>query len=464
MIVTFDCRKCGTRIEVDVDAGPQVMCAACHAINEVPPPHIGADTTIGGFRLIRRIGRGGMGDVYFAHQTSLNREAAVKVLHRSLCRDPVFVARFLREVRLVARLEHPNIVKAYEAGEDCGFRYLAMAYVDGVTLEQCLRRRGPIPETEALDIALQVARALDYAWREHRLLHRDLKPANIMLDQRGLARLMDFGISRSLTDAPGKVTRAGLIVGTPNYMSPEAIQNQPDLDFRSDLYSLGATLYHVLTGQLPYAGRNFADTLRRRGSLEPLPHPQDANPALSEPCVALLTRMLEPDPARRHESWQALMSDIEQVIRGRMPEPPPSDPTTGEGRRKADSTPMTSPLRRSQLATRVLSRNRRKTIVALVAVAGALLALDIWLVIRMLKRRAERRSSPTPEAPAAGAPPPAADTEPPGRATADSQKRIRRSALRPVAEAPRIQPAGWPPPFRAPEGSSGARCRGIDAA
>jgi len=425
MIVPFDCRKCGTRIEVDVEAGPQAMCAACHAINDVPPPHVGADTTIGGFRLIRRIGRGGMGDVYFAHQASLNREAAVKVLHRSLCRDPVFVARFLREVRLVARLEHPNVVKAYEAGEDCGFRYLAMAYVDGVTLEQRLRRRGPIPETEALDIALQVARALDYAWREHRLLHRDLKPANIMLDQRGLARLMDFGISRSLTDAPGKVTRSGLIVGTPNYMSPEAIQNRPDLDFRSDLYSLGATLYHVLTGQLPYAGRNFADTLRRRGSLEPLPHPQDANPALSEPCVSLLTRMLEPDPARRHESWQALISDIEQVIRGRMPEPTPSDAMVDAGRRQADVTPTTSLLRRSRLATHILSRNRRKTIVALVAVAGALLALDIWLVIRIRKRGSEKRPSPPPEMPAAVEPAIAADSEPRDGAAADSSAEDR---------------------------------------
>jgi len=400
MIVAFDCRKCGTKIEVDLDAGPKVMCAACHAINDVPPPHIGTDVTIGGFRLIRRIGRGGMGDVYFAHQASLNREAAVKVLHRSLCHDPIFVGRFMREVRLVARLDHPNIVKAYEAGEDCGFRYLAMAYVDGVTLERRLKRRGPLPETDALETALQLARALDYAWREHRLLHRDVKPANIMLDQRGVARLMDFGISRSLAEPSEKVTRSGLLVGTPNYMSPEAIQNRPDLDFRSDLYSLGATLYHVLTGQLPYAGRNFAETLRRRGSREPLPHPQDANPALSEPCVALLTRMLEPEPAHRHDSWQTLIADLEQVIGGRMPKPRPAEASSGDAPR-ADATPSTSLLRTSMLATRVLSRNRRKTKAVLISLAVALLALDIWLLIRIRRRRGAVRPAPTAAAPGA---------------------------------------------------------------
>ncbi len=385
MILSFVCRKCGTKIEADADAGPRVQCGACQALNTVPPPFIAPDVVIGGFRLIRRMGRGGMGDVYFAQQLSLKREAAVKILHRALTRDPVFLARFTREVRLTARLEHPNIVPAFEAGMDCGFHYLAMAFVDGETLEQRIRRRGPMPEVEALRRALDIARALDYAWTEHRLIHRDIKPANVITDRRGVTRLMDFGISLSLGGDRGKVTRSGLVVGTPNYMSPEAIARPNEADFRSDIYSLGATLYHAVTGQLPFAGENFAETLRRRHSAEPLPHPHDANPALSEPLVALLAEMMEPDPARRPSSWGELIADIERALAGRMPEPGVRTDARNV------SAPTTSRLRTSALATHLLSRRRRLILTILLALAFALLVLDIWLLLRMSRgRRAQR--------------------------------------------------------------------------
>ena len=357
------------------------MCAACGQLNDVPPPHVAPDTVIGGYRLIRRIGRGGMGDVYFAYQLSLSREAALKILHPALSRDPVFVGRFLREARLVARMDHPNIVKAFGAGEELGFHYLAMAYVDGTPLERRLRRR-PLSEMEALELALQVARALEYAWDEHHLVHRDLKPANLLLEAGGRVRLMDFGISRSLTDAHGRVTWPGLLVGTPNYMSPEALTGRPDVDFRSDVYSLGATLYHALTGRLPYAGRNVAETLRRRSAQTALPHPQDENPSLSDPCVALLTRMLEPRPERRSSSWAETADDIERVIQGQMP-----GPALHAGAWPDGAPRRVSSLRGSLFATHVLSRHRRTVIAVLLGIAAVLFALDVWLVARLWMRR-----------------------------------------------------------------------------
>ncbi len=381
MIVSFICPHCQTRIEADAEAGPQVMCAACKCLTEVPPPHVAPNTVIGGYRLIRRIGRGGMGDVYFAFQLSLKREAALKILHPTLSRDPVFVSRFLRETHLVARLDHPYIVKAFNSGEDMGFHYLAMAYVDGSPLDRRIRQR-PLPETDALKMALGIAQALDYAWNEHHLIHRDLKPANIMLEKNGSVRLMDFGISLSLLDSHARVTRPGLLVGTPNYMSPEALVGQADLDFRSDVYALGATLYHALTGRLPYAGRNLAETLRQRGDNTPLPHPQDENPSLSEPCVALLTRMLDPVPERRSSSWAETAEDIQRVIFGEMPRH-----TRESDSARHSSAPITTALRRSSFATHVLSRRRRIMIGVLLTIASALFVLDVWLILRLILRR-----------------------------------------------------------------------------
>jgi serine/threonine protein kinase len=218
-----------------------------------------------------------------------------------------------------------------------------------------------------------------------------------MIDTRNVVRLMDFGISRTLADNRERVTRTGLLVGTPNYMSPESILNRDDLDFRSDIYSLGGTLYHVLTGQLPYAGRNFADTLRRRGSREPLPHPQDVNPSLSEPCVSLLNRMLDPDPAGRPPSWQGLISDIERTIRGEMPRPATGGIPAGRDRAAAPSERPPNALRRSLFATRLLSRHRRKTVALLLLIAGTLFVLDVFLILRIRARwRAQR--SPVPPA------------------------------------------------------------------
>ena len=173
-----------------------------------------------GFRLMRKVGTGGMGEVWLAKQISMEREIAIKLLSPQFSMDSSFIDRFMQEVRTTARLFHPNIVQAYHAGNFHGLYYLAVAYVDGVNLGDRLQIDKIIPEGQALTIMRAVAEALKYAWNEHRLMHRDLKPGNIMIDFEGHTMLMDFGISKSLDDADSMMTMNNAIVGTPYYMSP----------------------------------------------------------------------------------------------------------------------------------------------------------------------------------------------------------------------------------------------------
>jgi serine/threonine-protein kinase len=273
--------------------------------------------TIGGFEIIRMIGEGGMGEVYLARQLSLGRNVALKILPAQMKLRRGAAERFFKEVKLLARLDHANIVIAHEAGEDAGVMYLAMGYVDGESLEQKLKRSGPMMEDEALRIGAKLAGALDYAWTQHKLLHRDIKPSNVMLTASGELKLMDFGLAKCLQDDQA-LTLSGSVMGTPNYMSPEQVEGKVDLDCRADLYSLGATLYHMVTGKLPFAGSSVMETLRKQVG-EMLPDPRTVNPAVSENCVTLIEIMLSKDREQRHPDYKTLMDDIERVRAGQPP-------------------------------------------------------------------------------------------------------------------------------------------------
>jgi len=281
----------------------------------VPRTKLGPGTTVGGFRIKRLLGKGGMGEVYLARQLSMDRDVALKILPTSLTMDEEAVARFLQEVRMAARLEHPNIVTAHEAGEDSGVYYLAMSYVKGDTLGDLLADGGVLEERDALAITRRVASALAHAWNKHRMLHRDIKPANIILDEDGDPKLTDMGLCKSSADRVG-MTVTGTVMGTPNYMSPEQSEGREDLDFRADIYSLGATLYHMLSGNMPFDGSSMMEILRKQLS-ESLPDPRESNPEVSEACVGLLEIMLAKDPAKRHQSWEALIADIDCVLGGK---------------------------------------------------------------------------------------------------------------------------------------------------
>lgn len=258
-----------------------------------------------------------MGEVYLARQLSMDRDVALKILPSRLSADKEVATRFLNEARLLARLDHPHIVTAHEAGQDGGMLFMAMAFVKGEPLDRKLGRDGPLPERMALTLTRKIATALAYAWNEHRMLHQDIKPANILLDVNGEPKLADLGLSRRMASIPADPVSEP-ILGTPNYMSPEQIEGKISTDFRSDMYSLGTTLHHMLTGKLPFASEDMQETLRRQVE-ESLPDPRTFQLQISDKAVALLAKMLAKNPAHRHASWESLMDEIDHILGNRSP-------------------------------------------------------------------------------------------------------------------------------------------------
>ncbi len=298
-------------------AGEAVTCPQCRAKVTVPQARLGPGVTLGGFKIERLVGAGGMGEVYLARQLSMDRPVAIKIL-AAHARSREDKERFIQEVRTLARLEHPNIVTAHEAGEDGGHLYLAMGYVNGEALDRRLASQGRVPEREALKIVRKVGKALEYAWSEHRLLHRDVKPGNILIDAHGEPKLVDLGLAHSVQSSESGRAEKPRAAGTPNYMSPEQAEGRDDLDCRSDIYALGATLYHMLTGQLPYAADTPDETLRLKFA-EPLPDPRSFNPQVTPSCVALLTGMLSHERPERYSTWKELLTDVDRVLSGKPP-------------------------------------------------------------------------------------------------------------------------------------------------
>lgn len=318
MQITFSCASCQTHLQIEASAaGAEIRCPKCQASQTVPQKGLGPGVTVGGFLITRLLGKGGMGEVYLARQLSLDRDVALKILPHTITADKETVERFLNEVRILAKLEHPNIVTAYEAGVDDGVYYLAMGYVRGETLADYLKKRGPLPEAEALRLVAKLSGAMGYAWHKHQIIHRDIKPANIILDEAGEPKLADLGLTKSLREGGG-LTLSGTIMGTPSYMSPEQVEGKQDLDFRADIYALGATLYHMMTGKIPFEATTLMESLRKQAT-ETLPDPRQVVPAVSEGCARLLARMLAKVPGDRYPNWEALGGDLQRVSAGQLP-------------------------------------------------------------------------------------------------------------------------------------------------
>lgn len=269
--------------------------------------------TLGEFLLQRKLGAGGMGHVYLARQASLNRPVALKLLAPALVADPVALKRFEAEAHAVARLGHPNVVQVYALGEAGGRRYMALEYVEGRNLREYLARKGPPDVPVALSLLRQAAAALGAA-HEAGLVHRDVKPENILVTRKGVAKVADFGLSRAFADDDPRLTKSGVVVGTPLYLSPEQAQGKT-VDHRSDLYSLGVTAYHLLAGEPPFRGKaaldvalkHLTDTPRPLGEVRP-----DIPPELS----ALVHKLLAKDPADRHQSAREVLRDLAKVRDG----------------------------------------------------------------------------------------------------------------------------------------------------
>lgn len=271
---------------------------------------------IAGYEFEALIGKGAMGNVYRARQVSMDRTVAVKVLSPVYSKDERFVKRFLREARAAAKLNHRNIVLGLDVGESNGIYYYAMEYVNGTTSTKMLQKHGPFPEKKVLDIGLQVAKALEHA-NASNFIHRDVKPDNIMITPDGTAKLCDLGLAKQTT-GDSNLTLAGTSLGTPHYISPEQAQGSDNVDIRTDVYSLGASLFHLATGRIPFVGKNPATTMAMHIT-QPVEAPSKLNPGLSKNFDRLIMKMMEKEPARRPQSPSDLIRDFEAAIEGRAP-------------------------------------------------------------------------------------------------------------------------------------------------
>jgi serine/threonine protein kinase len=330
------CGKCGARISGDAT---REICSAClleHGLGRfdaellagvgdsspddgVPVPD-GKNAArsakivshFGDYELLEEIGRGGQGVVYRAHQKSLNRTVALKVIGLGPWTTETHLKRFRREAEAAAKLEHPNIVPIHEVGEQDGQCYFSMNFIEGGQLDEVVRRT-PISIRQAAELIAKIARTVQYA-HEHGILHRDIKSGNILLDAKGAPHLTDFGLAR-LVEAESTVTRTLDVMGTPSYMAPEqAAGEHSRISKATDVYGLGAVLYQLLTGQPPFAGGATYETIRLLRDTDPRP-PRLLNPKVDRELSTICLKCLEKDPQRRYSSALALAEDLEHWLK-----------------------------------------------------------------------------------------------------------------------------------------------------
>ena len=299
---TIACRKCGQHLDVGSSQMFSVVtCPSCQTKQSVP-------ARLSHFLLFEVLGKGGMAAVYRAFDLSLSRNVAIKVMRRELSEDPQFLENFLREARAAAQLNHRNIVQIYAVGQEGDQPYIVMELLDGGRLDEKIGKGVPLDPVRILEIGIAVAEGLSAA-NDIGLVHGDIKPANILLDKGGTAKVADFGLARFQSQ---QKTKGGEIWGTPYYIAPEKVRGQKE-DHRSDIYSLGATLYHALGGHPPFEGETATDVVLAR--LKGMPKPLgEVRPGLHPALVELVHRMLEPDPFRRYPTYASLLSDMRETL------------------------------------------------------------------------------------------------------------------------------------------------------
>lgn len=272
---------------------------------------------IPGFKIMQKIGAGAMASVYKARQLSLDRIVAIKILPKRLSEDAEFVDRFYKEGQAAARMNHNNIVQAIDVGEYGGYHYFVMEFVDGVTVYDHLVKNKTYQEKEALDLIIQIARALEHAHKRG-LIHRDVKPKNIMITKDGTGKLADMGLARQADDVAAAEAEKGRAFGTPYYISPEQIRGVLDVDFRADIYSLGGTLYHMLTGKVPFEGATPTQIMQKHLK-QVLTPPDHINKSISTGLAEVVERMLAKNRDQRYGTTTDLLVDLERVRDGKPP-------------------------------------------------------------------------------------------------------------------------------------------------
>jgi eukaryotic-like serine/threonine-protein kinase len=315
------------------------------------------------YKLAAKLGSGGMSTVYLARDTTLDRDVAVKVMHREMSEQPDQLERFRQEARAVAKLSHPNVVAVIDAGEDGGYPYIVFEYVEGETLKQRINRVGALDTQEALAYAIEIARGLTVA-HARKMVHRDIKPQNVLIDAEGRAKLTDFGISRQLEQ--DGMTATGRVLGTTDYVAPEQAMGR-GVDQRSDIYSLGVVLYEMLVGQVPFHADSQVGVAMKHVN-EELPDVQQRRPEISAATALVVERATTKDPSERYQDVGEMIDDLSTALEV---EAARAGSTTGEATSVLEAVP---PAKR-ELSSRARWSWAAVALLVLIA-AGALAAVE----------------------------------------------------------------------------------------
>lgn len=302
----INCQSCDAEIGLaGQTAFTNIACPKCRTVTTVP-------MVFGNLLLVGALGTGGMGTVYKAVDLQLNRYLAVKIVRKKFASDPHFIETFTREARAAAAVSHPNVAQVYAFAQHEGEYYLTMELLEGGSLDDRMTKQGKLPEADVLRIGAQIAAGLR-ASHQRNLLHRDIKPGNILFNDEGTPKLVDFGLARAQHEADAE--QGGVVWGTPYYIAPEKLRGQPE-DFRSDMYSLGASLFHALAGRPPFDAKTAREVVAKSAST-PAFNLKTYNPTVQDVTAQVIGRMLAKEPAERFESYDALIREFqhaEQVL------------------------------------------------------------------------------------------------------------------------------------------------------
>jgi len=352
----------------------------------------GEDLLLGQFLLLTPLGEGGMGQVFKARQRRLGRLSALKIVRKECLASPAAVQRFRREAQAAARLDHPNIVRVYDADEVKGTHLLAMEYIDGVDLSKLVKKDGPRPVVEACQFIRQAALGLQHA-HERGMVHRDIKPSNLMCTKQGTIKILDMGLARLDQSSPetdaGPLTATGAVMGTPDYLAPEQARNARQVDIRADIYSLGCTLYYLLTGRPPFQSESLTEKLLQHQMDEP-PAVEKVRPGLPAGLPAIIRKMMAKKPDDRFATPGAVAAALAPFTATNGQDgivayvPPPVGPTgtsdTGLADTAGESTQPFLKVDEAETARQAQKRRRRLMVLAGVApvVFVILIAAMVW--------------------------------------------------------------------------------------
>jgi serine/threonine-protein kinase len=344
------------------------------------------------YRLVRRISRTEMAEVYEAVDQVLDRKVAVKLLLPELATNTDFVTRFQREARAAASLNHPNIVAVYDFGTHESSHFIVMEFIDGPTLADVIRDEAPLPDSRAAEIGMEIAAALAAAHQQG-IVHRDVKPGNVLLGSGGIVKVADFGIARAVSGQTSELTRPGTIVGSVSYVSPEQAMGG-EIGTASDLYSLGAVLYVMTTGHPPFVADTPVAVAHQHVHQEPTP-PTELNPDLSPAFAALVMRALAKDPAARPPSAEAMRQELLGVVEGATaPEVTSPEATSVMNAPTQSSTQVLTSAMPPTAAGRAVSEDDRRRRAALAAVVAFVLAVAVIALIAFIASAVRNNSNP----------------------------------------------------------------------